>query len=53
MPRGPNGEYRLADVTGAEVMVAKIATGKLEDTHYKQPTKVNAGRAGAKHVRRR
>jgi hypothetical protein len=27
MPRGPRGEKRPADVMGAAVMVAKIATG--------------------------
>lgn len=31
MPRGPNGEYRPADPVGCAVMVAKIATGELED----------------------
>jgi hypothetical protein len=29
MPRGPKGEKRPADVVGAAVMVAKIATGEL------------------------
>ena len=27
MPKGPRGEKRAADVVGAAVMVAKIATG--------------------------
>ena len=31
MPRGPKGEKRPADVVGAAVMVAKIATGEIED----------------------
>ena len=31
MPRGPKGEKRPADVIGAAVMVAKIATGEIED----------------------
>ena len=31
MPRGPKGERRPADVIGAAVMVAKIATGEIED----------------------
>ena len=31
MPRGPNGEKRPADVVGCAVMVAKIATGEVED----------------------
>jgi hypothetical protein len=32
MPRGPRREKRPADVIGAAVMVAKIATGEIEDT---------------------
>jgi hypothetical protein len=31
MPKGPRGERRPADVIGAAVMVAKIATGEIED----------------------
>ena len=31
MPRGPKGEKRPADVIGAAVMVAKIATGEIKD----------------------
>lgn len=31
MPKGPNGEKRPADVIGAAVMVARIATGEIED----------------------
>ncbi len=31
MPRGPKGEKRPADAIGAAVMVAKIATGEIED----------------------
>jgi len=29
MPRAPRGEKRPADVIGAAVMVAKIATGEI------------------------
>ena len=32
MPKGPNGEKRPADVVGLAVMVARIATGEIEDT---------------------
>ncbi len=32
MPRGPKGEKRPADTNAAAVMVAKIATGEIEDT---------------------
>ena len=31
MPKGPKGEKRPADVVGAAVMVAKIATGEVKD----------------------
>jgi hypothetical protein len=32
MPRGPKGQKRPADVIGAAIMVAKIATGEIKDT---------------------
>ena len=32
MPKGPRGEKRPADVVGAAIMVARIATGEVEDT---------------------
>lgn len=32
MPKGPNGEKRLADAIGLAVMIGKIATGEVEDT---------------------
>ena len=31
MPKGPKGEKRPADTVGAAVMVARIATGEVED----------------------
>ena len=31
MPRGPRGEKRPADVIGAAIMAAKIATGEIEE----------------------
>lgn len=31
MPKGPKGEKRSADVIGAAVKVAKIATGEIEE----------------------
>ncbi|MBV9064321.1 MAG: RNA-binding protein [Methylobacteriaceae bacterium] len=31
MPRGPKGEKRPADVIGAAIAVAKIATGEVEE----------------------
>ena len=32
MPKGPKGEKRPADVIGAAIMVARIATGEEEET---------------------
>ena len=31
MPKGPDGQKRPADTIGCAVMVAKIATGELEE----------------------
>jgi hypothetical protein len=47
MPRGPRGEKRPADVIGAAVMVAKIATGEVEDAKTeKHPHAVALGKSG-------
>jgi hypothetical protein len=49
MPRGPKGEKRPADVIGAAVMVARIATGEIRDEvaeSGKDPAAVNLGRRG-------
>lgn len=47
MPRGPRGEKRPADTIGCAVMVAKIATGEIEE-HGKAPSgRVRSGKAGA------
>ncbi len=35
MPKGPNGEKRPGDVIGAAIMVAKIATGEIDDSNLK------------------
>lgn len=32
MPKGPQGQKRPADAIGRAIMVAKIATGEVEDT---------------------
>ncbi len=34
MPRGPKGEKRPADVDARAVMIAKIATGEIEDVRH-------------------
>jgi hypothetical protein len=46
MPRGPKGERRPADVIGAAIMVAKIATGEIEDTPRRSPAQARAASAG-------
>ena len=48
MPKGPNGERRPADVNACAVLVAKIATGEIEDTGYQAPGRRRSGKAGAK-----
>jgi hypothetical protein len=51
MPRGPKGEKRPADVIGNAVMIAKIATGKIEDITMddgKNAAAVALGRMGGK-----
>jgi len=48
MPKGPRGESRPADLVGAAVMVARIATGEIQE-HTQEPSgKVRSGLAGAK-----
>ncbi len=48
MPKGPQGQRRPADVNACAVMVAKIATGEIEDTGYQAPGRRRSGKAGAK-----
>jgi hypothetical protein len=51
MPRGPKGEKRPADVIGAAVMVARIATGEIDDTpsgKAKNPAAVALGKLGGR-----
>ena len=52
MPKGPQGQKRPADVIGAAVMVAKIATGELEEEVISK-TRIGGlkgGRARAKNL---
>jgi hypothetical protein len=46
MPKGPRGQKRPADVIGAAVMVAKIATGEIEDNPSKVPARAKGGKKG-------
>ena len=48
MPTGPKGEKRPADVIGAAVMVAKIATGEITETTKEKSGRVRSGKAGAR-----
>ena len=51
MPRGPKGEKRPADVNQRAVMIAKIATGEIEDMttdEGKNAAAVALGRMGGK-----
>jgi hypothetical protein len=51
MARGPKGERRPADVNQRAVMIAKIATGELEDVtaeEGKNAAAVALGRMGGK-----
>jgi hypothetical protein len=47
MPRGPRGEKRPADAIGAAIMVARIATGELDEILRKPSGRIRSGRAGA------
>ena len=46
MAKGPKGETRPADVIGMSVMVAKIATGEIEDNQ--KSGRVRSGKAGGR-----
>jgi hypothetical protein len=52
MPRGPKGEKRPADVIGGAIMIARIATGEIEEgtppDDGKDPAAVALGRKGGK-----
>ena len=51
LPKGPKGEKRPADVVGAAITVAKIATGEIEETtddDGKDQAAVELGRKGGR-----
>lgn len=48
MPKGPRGEKRPADAIGRAVMVAKIATGEVEDQRELSSAAAELGRKGGK-----
>jgi hypothetical protein len=47
MPKGPKGQKRPADTIGAAIMVAKIATGEVEES-VGTPMRAKGGKARAK-----
>lgn len=48
MPKGPHGEKRPADAIGRAVMVAKIATGEIEEGRELSSAAAELGRKGGK-----
>ena len=48
MPKGPRGEKRPADAVGAAIMVAKIATGEIEEAIEPSSAAASLGRLGGK-----
>jgi hypothetical protein len=47
MPTGPRGERRPADVIGAAIMVARIATGEITESSQPKSGRTRSGNAGA------
>ncbi|MDA8172139.1 MAG: hypothetical protein M0Z48_09985 [Nitrospiraceae bacterium] len=54
MPKGPQGQKRPADVIGAAIKVAKIATGEIEEKpdlkEYARKGGLKGGKARAKKL---
>lgn len=48
MPRGPKGEKRPADAIGNAIMIAKIATGEIEDGTPETKAAAALGKRGGK-----
>jgi hypothetical protein len=48
MPKGPKGQKRPADVIGAAIMVAKIATGEIEENAPQRSAAAELGAKGGK-----
>ena len=51
MPKGLRGEKRPGEVIGAAIMVARIATGEVED-NPRRPTRLTTAGAGRRAARR-
>ena len=48
MPKGPHGQKRPADAVARAIMVAKIATGEVEDERELSSAAAELGRKGGK-----
>ena len=48
MPKGPQGQKRPADAVSRAIMVAKIATGEVEDERDLSSAAAELGRKGGK-----
>ena len=46
MPKGPRGEKRPGDVIGAAIMVAKVATGEIEEVRSGADPQRDGGKKG-------
>ena len=49
MPKGPQGQKRPADVIGAAIRVARIATGEEDETPETDPKNSAAGKRGGQN----
>ena len=48
MPKGPQGQKRPADVIGCAILVAKLATGEVEEELQEPSGRTRSGKAGGK-----
>jgi hypothetical protein len=48
IPRGPPGQQRPADLIGCAIMVAKIATGEMDELEVPKSGRTRSGLAGVK-----
>jgi hypothetical protein len=48
LPKGPRGERRPADVIGAAIMIAKIATGEITEDQKVKSAAAELGSKGGK-----
>jgi hypothetical protein len=49
MPTGPKGQKRPADVNSRAVMIARIATGEIDDTAAPKSKRAEGGKIGGKN----